>query len=167
LAREAYGELDLPSPTINRSPDEKNSDSAFGGQSYTWVNINTYFWTSQNTWSRRQKTVSAGPVSATVTATPTEFLVDPGNGASRVSCEGPGVPWTKADAHSPPPPDACAYQYRHTTHGDSPLTSTETIQWRVSWRGNDGSSGELPLMQTQASSSYIVEQVETVNTGGR
>jgi hypothetical protein len=167
LAQRAYRELDLPQPTINRSPDESNSDPAFGGQAYTWLNLYTYFWTGKNTWSRQQKTVSAGPVSATVTAKPVKFIIDPGNGASRVSCDGPGVPWQQSYAHSAPPADACAYKYRHTTHGNAPLTSTETIQWKVTWHGTGGASGELPLMQTQASASYIVEQIQTVNTGGR
>jgi hypothetical protein len=167
LARRAYRQLNLPRPVMHRSPDENNSDPQFGGQSYTWVNLSTYFWTSPNTWSVRTRTATAGPVSATVTARPTELLIDPGNGAGAVTCGGPGVPWTKADAHSQPPADACAYMYQRVTQGSAPLTATMTIRWRVSWAGTGGAAGTLPVMQTQVASNYLVEQIQTVNTGGR
>lgn len=163
LAQQAYGELRLPSPTINRSPTERSSDPQFGGQPYTWVQLWTWFWTSPDTWRKLSKTVSAGPVSATVTANPNMLMFDPGNGGSAVSCAGPGRPWTEADGNDAPSGGGCGYRYMRVTEGSTPLTSTVTIQWSVSWVGNDGESGTLPVLRTDATSQFIVEQIQTVN----
>jgi len=163
LAQKAYGELNLPSPTINRSPIQTNSDPQFGGQAYTWVGLWTWFWTAPNSWRPSSKTVTAGPVSATVTARPAVLMFDPGDGSGPVSCAGPGRPWTDADADNPPSGGGCGHMYSRVTDGASPLTSTVWIQWSITWTGSNGQAGAFQGLRTQASSQFIVEQIQTVN----
>jgi hypothetical protein len=163
LAQSAYGLLNLPKPSIGRSPPPESSDPRFGGQAFTWVNFWTFYWTSPKSWRPMSKTVAAGGVSATATAKPVSLTFDPGDGNSPVTCAGPGRPWTESDANDAPTDGACAYMYTRVTDGDTPLTSTVSIQWDVTWTGNRGETGTLPVLQTQATSQFIVEQIQTVN----
>jgi hypothetical protein len=159
LAEQAYGELTLPAPVAKRSPDEGNSDPQYGGLPYTWINLWT--WTWQDDWQPRARTVELRGVSATVTATPTALVFDPGDGAAPVSCDGPGRPWTEADGSDPPSQGGCGYMYRAVTP-DGPLTATTSIQWSVAWTSNVGAGGAFPVLTTQSSSSFLVQQIQVV-----
>ncbi len=159
LAQQAYGELTVPNPVAKRSPPENNSDPQYGGQSYTWINLWT--WTWQEDWQPRARTVELRGVSATVTATPTELVFDPGDGADPVTCEGPGRPWTEADGSDPPTAGGCGYMYRAVTP-NGPLTATTSIQWSVAWTSNVGAGGAFPMLTTQSASSFLVEQIQVV-----
>jgi hypothetical protein len=37
-----------------------------------------------------------------------------------------------------------------------------TIDWAVTWTGSGGASGTLPVMTTQSSSAFAVEQIQVV-----
>jgi hypothetical protein len=161
LAQRARGQLDLPEPTITRSPDAKNSDPALGGAPYTWVQLWTWIWTEPQTWAPTSITVTAGGVSVTATGTPVSLVFDPGNGDHPVSCAGPGRPWTERDANDPPTRGGCGYMYHHVTP-KGPLTSTVSIHWSVTWTSNTGAGGTLPELVTQATSSFYVEQIQVV-----
>jgi len=159
LAQQAYGELTVPNPVAKRSPPENNSDPQYGGQSYTWTNLWTYIWAGE--WQSYARTVELRGVSATVTATPTALVFDPGDGAAPVTCEGPGRPWTPADGSDPPSAGGCGYMYRAVTP-NGPLTATTSIQWSVAWTSNVGAGGTFPVLTTQSSSSFLVEQIQVV-----
>jgi hypothetical protein len=157
LAQQARDTLLLPEPTIQRSPDET---IRFEGDPMTWVNLWTWFWTDPASYQPLTQTVSAGAVSATVTATPVGLLFDPGDGSPVVRCAGPGRAWMERDGNSVPPA-GCGYRYRSVTEGT--ISSTVTILWRVSWTGTGGLSGALPQMQTQATAPLRVMQTQVVN----
>jgi hypothetical protein len=159
LAQQAYGELTLPKPAAKRSPDEGNSDPQNGGLSYTWINLWTYVWVGE--WQSLARTVDLRGVSATVTATPTALVFDPGDGAAPVTCEGPGRPWTAADGSSPPSAGGCGYMYRAVTP-NGPLTATTSIRWSVAWTSNVGAAGTFPVLTSQSASSFLVEQIQVV-----
>jgi len=159
LAQQAYGELTLPKPVAKRSPDEGNSDPQYGGLPYTWTNLWT--WTWQTDWQSRARTVELRGVSATVTATPTALVFDPGDGAAPVTCEGPGRPWTPADGSDPPSRGGCGYMYRAVTP-NGPLTASTSIRWSVTWTSNVGAGGTFPVLTTQSASSFLVEQIQVV-----
>lgn len=158
LAEQAYGELSLPGPAVQRSPDANNFDPAYGSP-YTWVGLHTWVWV--NNWQPLQRTVDLRGVSATVTATPTALVFDPGNGDAPVTCDGPGRPWTAADGNEPPTGGGCAYVYRSVTP-DGPLTATTGITWSVVWTSNTGAGGAFPALTTAATSSFLVEQIQVV-----
>ncbi len=159
LAQEALATVHLPAPTIERSPQQNNSDN---GVPYTWVNLWTWFWTAPATWHSLSATASAGGVWATVRLVPTALVFDPGDGGDPVPCDGPGRPWTTADGNDPPSGGGCGYVYRHVT-ANGPLTATVSIDWAVTWTGSGGAGGTLPVMHTQARSTFAVEQIQVVN----
>lgn len=158
LAQRALKSLQLPDPSIGRSPSPQNSDQ---GEPYTWVHVWTWFWTDPGTFKSKSVTASAGPVSVTLTAKPTKLVFSPGDGSSDVTCDGPGRPWTEADGDAPPSDGGCGYRYDHVSV--SPVTSTVSIYWQVRWIGTGGASGTMPVMRTSASSSFLVEQIQVVN----
>jgi hypothetical protein len=159
LAQEAYGLLQLPSPTIHRSPPQNN---LYQGLSYTWVNLWTWFWTDPSTYHQVSKKVSVTGVSATATAKPVALVFDAGDGSTPVPCAGPGRAWTDSDANNAPA-NGCGYQYRHTTGGKL-LTATVSIVWDVTWTGTGGVGGAFPGMRTQATSQLQVLDIQVVNT---
>jgi hypothetical protein len=150
--------LPLPKPTIERSPDET---IRFKGDPMTWVNLWTWFWTDPAAYQPMAQTVSAGSVSATVTAQPVGLLFDPGDGSAPVRCAGPGRAWLERDGDAASP-GGCGYRYRSVT--DGMITSTVSILWDVSWTGTGGVSGVLPQMRTQASAPLRVMQIQVVNS---
>jgi hypothetical protein len=157
LAQQAYGLLRLPAPTIERSPDAANSDH---GVPYTWVNLWTWFWTSPTTFAPKARTVSAGAISATATATPTALIFDPGTGDAPVNCPGPGRPWRSTDGDRAPTGGGCGYRYRQVSNA---VSTTVSIRWTVAWTGSNGESGQLPPLTTAVSSTFAVQQVQVVN----
>ena len=159
LAQQALRQLRLPTPTIKRSPPERNSDLSVP---YTWVNLWTWYWTSPARWRPLSERATAGAVFAEVTGTPRELVLDPGDGSAAVSCPGPGRPWRASDGNSAPSDGGCGYRYRHVTT-DGPLTATVSIRWVVTWTGSGGAGGTLPDMTTSASSTFRVQQVQAVN----
>jgi hypothetical protein len=158
LAREALASLRLPAPTFQRSPDAGNSDQ---GVPYTWVNLWTWYWTSPASWQVLSRRVAVGPVWAQVTATPTELVFDPGDGAAAVSCPGPGRPWRTSDGNGQPSGGGCGYIYRGVSV-NGPLTATVSIRWTVTWTGSQGTGGTLPVMATEAASTFAVQQIQAV-----
>jgi hypothetical protein len=45
------------------------------------------------------------------------------------------------------------------------VIASVSIRWRVSWLGNNGESGTLPVLVTQRSTPLNVLQVQVVNAG--
>jgi hypothetical protein len=160
LAQRAYGQLRLPSPTIERSPPATNS---YNGVPFTWVNVWTWFWTARASYAPVSKTEAVRAVSATVVARPSVLVFDPGDGSAAVSCPGPGRAWTDSDGNDPPA-NGCGFMYRHTSNGVI-LTATVTIRWDVTWTGTGGAGGAFNGMTTQAAGPLQVLDVQVVNTG--
>jgi hypothetical protein len=131
------------------------------GFAFTYVNLWTWFWTDPDTYTTKIQTVTAGGISATVTAVPTGLTFDPGNGDDPVSCDGPGRPWEESDANTEPD-TGCGYRYLHVTP-DGPITATASIEWAVTWTGNNGQTGALPPLITEVSQQLNVLQIQTVN----
>jgi hypothetical protein len=159
LAQQAYTELTVPKPEAQRSPPETNSDPDNGGLPYTYVGLQTWVWATN--WQPLQRTVDLRGVSATVTATPTALVFDPGNRDAPVTCPGPGRPWTEADGNKSPTGGGCAYMYRAVTP-DGPLTASTGITWSVAWTSNTGAGGTFPALSTATTSSFLVEQIQVV-----
>jgi hypothetical protein len=158
LAQRALGTIRFPHPSGDRSP---RLTLLYRGYPFTYVNLYTFFWTSGSSWRTLSATASAGGVSATVTARPVELVFDPGDGGAAVSCGGPGRPWMPADGNGAPTSAACAYRYVRVTR--SPITSTQTIVWRITWIGTRGAGGEIPSLSTSTSGRLQVLQIQVVN----
>ncbi len=159
LAQQAYKTIVFPHPSGSRSPSQTIS---YQGYSFTYVNLWTYYWTSRATWKPLTATASAAGFTATVTARPTQLIFDPGDKSSAQSCAGPGRPWVKSDGNFAPAGGACGYQYRQVTA--SPITSTQSIVWKITWTGTGGAAGEIPQLVTSTSGQLNVLQIQTVVT---
>ena len=51
--------------------------------------------------------------------------------------------------------------YRAVTP-DGPLTATTSIRWSVTWTSNVGAGGTFPVLTTESTSSFLVEQIQVV-----
>jgi hypothetical protein len=158
-ARKALAMIHFPKPSGDRSPSQHR---LYDGYPFTWVNLWTYYWTDPTTWKSYSATATDGTQSATVTATPSELMFDPGDGSATVSCGGPGRPWRASDGSGAPSSGACGYQYRVVT--SSPITSTQTLVWKLTWQLS-GPVGGLPdTFSTSTSGQLQVMQIQTVVT---
>ena len=162
LAEQAYERIVLPHPSGHRSPSEAQR---YNGYPFTYVGLWTYYWTDPATWRPLTATASAAGLSATVTATPSSLFFDPGDGSGSQSCAGPGRPWAESDGNSAPSDGACGYRYSRVTgpgYGH-PITSTQTISWKITWTGTGNSGGEIAGLSTSTSGQLNVLQIKTVN----
>lgn len=147
LARQAYSQLRLPSPSIAASPE--------GPQ---LVRLPTWLWI-ENGWEPVSATASVPGVSVTATAKPTKVQWSMGEGGSR-TCDGPGTPYSSDRNPRSASPD-CGYTYRRAS-GDGGFRVTATVSWSVSWSGA-GESGTFDDLSTTDSTSFVVEEVGAVN----
>lgn len=151
LAQFAAADLRLPAPTIGMSPD---------GDHVT--QLPSWLWIDRGQWSARDRTATAGPVSATVTATPVRVDWDMGNGDT-VTCDGPGRVYERRFAGRPEATD-CRYTYRHSsaTRAGAPFTVVATVVWDVSWTGSDGAGGALGELTSTATRPVVVGEVQAL-----
>jgi hypothetical protein len=159
LAEQAVKTITFPHPSGDRSP---RASLLYQGLPFTYVKgFWTFYWTDPSTWKTLSATASAAGMSATVTARPVELVFDPGDGSDSASCPGPGRPWQASDGNGAPTDGACAYQYTKVT--SSPITSTQTIVWQITWVGTGNSNGEIPSLSTSTSGQLQVLQIQVVN----
>lgn len=147
LARQAYSQLRLPSPSIAASPA--------GPQ---LVRLPTWLWIEDG-WSPVSATASVPGVSVTATARPESVRWSMGDGGVR-TCKGEGTPYSDEGDPRSASPD-CGYTYR-TASGDGGFQTTAMIRWSVSWSGA-GQSGTFDGLTTSTSTTFVVEEVGAVN----
>jgi hypothetical protein len=82
-------------------------------------------------------------------------------------CQGPGTPYTLADASDASSP-TCGYTYRTSSAGqpNDTFAVTATVSWSVTWTGG-GQNGAVPALENTASTALRVAEVESLNTNGR
>jgi hypothetical protein len=142
LAERAAAVLELPAPAVRMSPA--------GDQV---VQLPMWLWVAADQWEPRRASATAGPVTSTVTATPTRVTWDMGNG-DRVSCDGPGTPYHKRYAQQPEATD-CSYTYRRSSAGQAneAYQVTATVHWELTWTASGaaggGSLGSVPMSTTR------------------
>lgn len=162
LARRAAASFHLPLPTGERSP---SASKTVNGLPFTYVGLWTYYWTNAMDWRPRTATAAAGGNYATVTATPTALIFRLGDGSPEQRCDGPGRAWRESDGDAAPSGDACGVRYSRVTGPgyDRPVTSTQSIRWRLTWRGSGNTTGTLTARTTSTSGQLNVLQIQTVN----
>lgn len=142
LAERAAAALRLPSPVIRMSPEEDQV-----------TQLASWLWVPQEQWTSHQVAASAGPVTSTVTASPSRVVWDMGNG-DRVTCDGPGTPYHRRHAGRPEATD-CSYTYRHSSANEpgAAYRVTATIDWDLRWTATGatggGSLGVVPMSTTR------------------
>ena len=158
-AQNAYRSIHFPKPSGNRSPSQNQT---YRGYPFTYVGLWTWFWTNGGSWRTLTATATDGDQSATVTASPVALVYDAGDGGGSQTCDGPGRAWTSDDGNAAPSDGGCAYQYHQVT--TSPITSTQSIIWKITWIGTGGTAGEIPQLTTSTTGQLNVMQIQTVVT---
>jgi hypothetical protein len=115
LAALARRNLLLPSPVIKSSPPL--------GQPQL-IRLPTRLWISRTLWTPVEKTAAVPGESVTATAVPAVVIWQMGDGR-KVTCDGPGTPYTAAYSPSSPSPD-CGYTYTQPSAAQ-PGTGTTRI----------------------------------------
>jgi hypothetical protein len=162
LAEQAFGTIVFPHPSGHRSPSEGQD---YNGYPVTYVGLWTFYWTDPATWKPLTATATAAGLTATVTAEPVSLSFDPGDGSPGLSCSGPGRPWVESDGNNAPSDGACGYRYSKVSGPgyEHPITSTQTILWKITWTGTGNAAGEIPALSTSTSGQLNVLQIKTVN----
>lgn len=174
----AYSELALPAPVLHTSPSEVG-----GTADATLVNLDTWVWIDRQSWAPVVVTASAGPVVATVWATPAavtwragwdftspaedpEDATSPAPEAVDLTCDGPGEVYRPGTAGA----GDCSIDFAESTLGtwqDLRATVTWTVHWAVAApSGIVGGEGELPSLETSGSRPLRVMQIESVISSG-
>lgn len=166
LAQRAVDQLGLPTPRPQHNPARMDS------RPQTIVGIETWWWVDPGSFRPITHTVRAGPVWATVTATPVATYWQSGSAdADDVRCAGPGTPYDMFRPVESQHSD-CVTVYRRSSArqpqtGPSPndryFTAAVTVTWRVTWVGTGGASGVLPALSRTARFPIAVAEVQTVN----
>jgi hypothetical protein len=163
LARSVTSRLQLPEPTVGRSPS-----------GWALVGLPTWLWVEPGSWQELGQRTSAGPVWAELVATPVSTTWDPGDGSEPFTCAGSGTVYDRARPESVQSTD-CSYTYRRSSaeqpqtgagENDRFFTVTVTTRWQVRWTGTGGSGGTLPALTRSSSFPVAVAQRQTVVTGG-
>ena len=105
-----------------------------------------------------------GPVWAEGNATVIGFTVDFGNGDS-VDCEGLGTPYPVGSEIREEGP--CGYTYLHLNPTHDPYTLTITSHYAVTYLLSDGETGNLGVVDRDATFDYQVSEIQIVGTGTR
>ena len=159
MAERELKEKAVPKPVPILQP----LDAKFG---WTYVHVPLDFRVSTDTWKPVMVTAHAGPVFATVTATPARLTFDPGDDHNDspppTSCGGTD-PVVGYEAKFP---GACSYTYRHassTSRFDGyHFMTTTSIEWSVSWVSSTGAGGVLPGFASQTQQPLAVAEVQGI-----
>jgi hypothetical protein len=139
LAEQAIKQMQLQPINIGIVP--KSGPGKLGA-----VGLPVWMWVEspdEHTWGPIARTVSAGGVSVTATATVDHVEWTMGDGSSAITC-GRGTPYSENDGTKSSP--TCGYSYERTSwdQPDHAFTVTATNYWNVTWTGG-GQSGTIQL----------------------
>jgi hypothetical protein len=135
LLRIAIGELRVPTLAAATAPP-RGRDGLVG--------LPEWYWVPRGQWNPVGVTVTAGPVWARASASPTALSYVPGGGLGSVSCPGPGTPFNRslpaAQQHT-----SCAYTYAEGSRGQpgNAYQAGLFVAWTVSWTGSGGAGGVI------------------------
>ena len=130
------------------------------------VNVGTWFWVPKMLWKPVSVTAyiatSIGPITATVTATPTHVIYSPGDGTDPVVCDGPGEVWHswKGDSAT----TSCMYTPRVASHvrAHGTFAAKISVRWALNLRTNFGLRTRLPNVQLGLSQTARVLEMQAL-----
>jgi hypothetical protein len=149
----------LPRPT----PVFEALDPEFG---WAYVRTPLDFRAGGNSWRELSVTASAGPVWATVTATPSVLTFDPGDplGDGPVSCSGPAA----IAPYVPERPGECSYTFTNSSSTSDfdgyHFLTTMSIRWTLTWTSSGGGAGSFDPYTTSATAELAVAEVKGLVT---
>ncbi len=163
VAAEAASELQLAPPTMTFSPATN-----------AYVNFPEWLWIDGAIWHPFTTSATAcnagGCTTVAATATPDYVTWETGDAAPATVCYGPGTPYNPDVPYSGQSTQ-CSHTYAVSSYGEPSPTGNPndaafpiiaTVTWNVTWAGPDGSTGQLAAINTRATSTRKVEQIESV-----
>jgi hypothetical protein len=135
LLQQALNELQIPTLRPHTAPP-RGKDGLVG--------LPEWFWVPAGNWHPLSVTVTAGPVWATATASPTGLSFQPGGGLAPVICTGPGTAYNAAKLASAQH-STCSFTYKQPSDGQpgNAYQASIAVTWNVSWTGSGGAGGEI------------------------
>lgn len=162
LAEYAYEELPIPGTDISMNPEDKQT-----------VNLDTWVWLDKGKFKPVDVTASLDledgtHLSATTTAKPTSLTLEPGtddaktypgSGKCVVKNGQLGEEYSAGKKDETPP---CGIRYLRASgqNGSYPLKATLT--WDISWKGSDGTSGDLPSGSFSTTENVTVKEIQSI-----
>ena len=141
-----------------RSGSTDDRDGPASRDAAQLVGVPTWLWIDPGAWQTADASATAGPVTATATATPSKVVWDMGDGDT-VTCDGPGTPYSASD---PSATTDCSYTW--TQPGSYEVTAT--VYWSVTWTavGAPG-GGNLGLQAGPPAEAEVqVTESQAINT---
>ncbi|MFJ3249765.1 hypothetical protein [Streptomyces sp. NPDC086782] len=160
LAEYAYNKVKVPETEIELKPQAKST-----------VNLPTWAWLDKGTFKEVKvraelpNTVlwaetTAKPVALHLTPGTEDAETYPPSGDCTINEDGSiGTPYAKGNADKTPP---CGIRYLRATNG-RPYRLKASITWQITWRGSDGSGGELPDGTFETTQDMNVQEIQSVN----
>jgi len=157
--------VDPPLPQLRHTFD----DGDFAGDIRAVVNAETWWW-SDGTGDPITVGDTDGGTWVSLTATPGDLVVDPGDGSGLLACDYPGVAFNQSRDYDDQMPGAdggaCVHVYRG--RADS-VTATASVTWSLEWSGFSVAegflSGTLPDMVRSETVTFPVRELQSVITG--
>ncbi len=138
-------------------PPVKINDTGLGAQI---TQRGTVLWVDETYWNRpRNETVSAGPISVTVTLTPRSTTWNMGDG--RIHYCGLNDPWNN-DFSREPEQYACHHVYETATSKNEPYSIEATTNFAVSAVTNTGQILPVPDLQVTGTTETQVDEIQAL-----
>jgi hypothetical protein len=144
LAQQAIASMQLRAIDIGIVPEP-------GADRLGLIGLPTWMWVNQpdaHTWGPITRSVSAGGVTATVTARVDRIMWNMGDGTT-VTCTTPGTPYEDHYGNTDSPD--CGHRYTRTSVGQpsNAYTVTATSYWDIEWSGaGQGGNVEMDLSRS-------------------
>ena len=153
LAKAAWKAVEIPAPSVEMNP-------RMDGDVQTLVGVENWVWASADTPQSVTASASAGPVSATVTATSSGLTLSAPD--SKVSCQGFGTPWQPG---MPEGGSSCTVTFTRSSEHLGGSTSVKVgVSYSASYAASDGAQGSLPSVSTSGSVSLKVGEAQSLNS---
>lgn len=154
LARQAVSHLGLPALSVHMAPPS-DADQLVGLASWLWV----------TGWQPRSASATAGPVTATVTAAPTEVVWD--LAGHQVTCSGAGTAY-RPDMPAGNQHTSCSYTWTQSSAGapGGRFPVTATVYWQVTWAAHGAAGGGSlgRVAGPPATAAVAVAEGQAINT---
>ncbi|WP_256329467.1 hypothetical protein [Actinomyces ruminicola] len=154
LARAAWDAVTIPTATIGYNP-------MVGQSRATVVGMDTWVWATGDTPKEVRVTATAGPVSATVTATASRLTLQPKDGTAQ--CTGFGIPWTEDNDRLGT--DCVIVFDRSSAHFKDSVTPVDVkVSYAITYSATDGTTGTMNTHTTSTTTTIPVAEIQTINT---
>ncbi|MFJ2906105.1 hypothetical protein [Streptomyces sp. NPDC087212] len=160
LAEYAYNQVKVPSTEVELKPKAKSTVNA---PTWVWLDKGTF----QDVTVRAElphtglwAETTAKPVALHLNPGTSDAATFPASGDCTINDDGSiGTEFQEGDAGKTPP---CGITYLRATSG-TPYQLTASITWKVSWKGSDGTGGDLPDGTFETTQDMNVQEFQAVN----